>query len=56
MAADCNSEPLGINLAGYVGSLVFLEKTASLPLFFIVISGVELAGALGFDLSSMEKR
>lgn len=53
VAADCNSEPLGISsLAGDVGSHVVLGQTV----FFVVLLGVELAGALGFDLSAMEKR
>lgn len=57
VAADCNSEPLGIfSLAGDAGSHVVLGQTASLLLFFVVLLGVELAGALGFDLSSLEKR
>lgn len=64
VAADCNSEPLGIfNWKGMkwneIGTrlLWFIKKTTdSLSSSSAVGLGVELAGALGFDLSSMEKR
>lgn len=56
VAADCNSEPLGIcNLAPWESKCSGSRKNVdSLP--FSCNPGTELAGALGFDLSSMEKR
>lgn len=56
VAADCNSEPLGIfKLAARESRrLRFCKSVDSLS--FLGISGAELAVALGFDLLSMEKR
>lgn len=57
VAADCNSEPLGIiNLTPWEPQCVGSFKDYWLFPSFLIISGAELAGALGFDLSSMEKR
>lgn len=57
VAADCNSEPLGILSCKPRESqrLGLCEDDERLSLFFVV-SGAGLAGALGFDLSAMEKR
>lgn len=55
VAADCNSEPLGIFDLATRGRRRWglRDDVDGLP---PSSSGAELAGALGFDLSSMEKR
>lgn len=54
VAADCNNEPLGISTSPPWAS----QRSDPRSVFntLLLFSGAELAGALGFDLSGVEKR
>lgn len=57
VAADCNSEPLGsLTFEPWESHCLDIFQNCRQSPSSLGISGVELAGALGFDLSSMEKR